>query len=121
MSLENVRYYKRKKYQRAMNKIIRDMNKDIKEDWLWNGRFVLTQTESYFFPYEDHSGGNFIARITCTDMKTGKKETKFFDNYNTVYYLFKWVNDCITQYWPVWEENPGPYEQAKAEGRHPHD
>ena len=38
----------RKKYQREVNKIIKKWNQSIKNDWLWNGRFVLRQYAAFF-------------------------------------------------------------------------
>lgn len=40
----------RKKYQREVNKIVRKWNQSIKDDWLWDGRFVLRQYAAYFWP-----------------------------------------------------------------------
>ena len=37
----------RKKYQREVNRIVRKWNQSIKNDWLWDGRFVLRQYAAY--------------------------------------------------------------------------
>lgn len=119
MWLENLRSCNRQKYKRAMNKLIRIVNRNIKNDWLWNGRFVVSQDEAYFYPYEDHSGAEYICRLTLTDTKTGKKEYTAVNNYGTEFRIWNWVNDCITKQFKVWEENPNPNEQARLEGRTP--
>ena len=119
MSIRNLKSLSKKKYQRAANKIIRGWNKSIKEDWLWNGRFVLSQKQSYFYPYDDRSGGIFYTTVCIHDMKTGKEINKIFDQYGLEWHLGGWINDCIVKDWNVWKENPDPYGQAKAEGREP--
>ena len=119
MPLENLRSCNRKKYKRAMNKIIREFNDRMKLDWLWNGRFVVSQKEAYFYPYSDHSGGNYIVSIIITDTKTNNKQETFVDNYNAYYILWHWANKCIVENFKVWEEKPNPNEQARLEGREP--
>lgn len=109
----------RKKYQRRMNKIVRHLNKSIKNDWLWNGRFVVSQKGAYFQPYEDHSGALYSVIVVCTDTKTGKHEETWLSNYGTAPDLWRWVNKCIVEIWKVWDENPNPNEQARLEGREP--
>jgi len=109
----------RKKYQREVNRIVRKWNKSIKEDWLWDGRFVLRQYAAYFWPFEDKSGAEFSVWLEFTDTKTSAKEIKNFNNYNLDWYLGAWMNKCITEYWKVWDEKPNPNEQARAAGRKP--
>ena len=109
----------RKKYQRAMNAMVRRANKMIKEDWLWNGRFVISQKRAEFIPYPDHCGGDFAVILECKDIKTDRTIYKIFDNYDNDTDLYWWINDCITDYFEVWDEVPSPREQAIAEGRVP--
>lgn len=110
---------KRKKYQRAMNKRIREINKSIEKDWLWNGRFKISQIDAAFYPYEDHSGALFKVMLKCVDRKTGATEYTIVDNYDVNWKLGRWVNKCITESFKVWDEKPNPNEQARAEGRCP--
>ena len=119
MSIRDIHSYKRKKYQRAVNLYIRKFNKDIKTDWLWNSRFTLRQKESYFLPFEDHSGAEFIVVLELTDNKTGHIEVKQFNNYDIEWKLYEWANHCITEVWDVWKEDPNPNEQARLAGRTP--
>ena len=51
--------WNRKKYQRTVNKIVREANRNIKDDWLWYGRFTISQVAAYFTPFEDKSGALF--------------------------------------------------------------
>lgn len=111
--------WNRKKYQREVNRIIRKWNQFIKNDWLWNGRFVLRQYAAFFWPYDDKSGAEFSIWLEFTDTKTGAKEIKNFNNYDLDWHLGEWMNKCITEYWKVWDEKPNPNEQARAAGRKP--
>lgn len=110
-----------KKYQRAVNKIVRDWNKSLNDDWLWANRFNLSQTFFSFHPYEDKSGAEFYVVLAFKDKKTNKIIKKDFDNYDLEWHLGSWLNKCITEDWEIWNENPDPYAQAKLEGRYPHD
>ena len=109
----------RKKYQREVNKIVKKWNQCIKNDWLWDGRFVLRQYAAHFWPYDDKSGAEFRVWLEFTDTKTGSKEIMDFNNYDLEWYLGEWLNRCITEYWKVWDEKPNPNEQARAAGRKP--
>ena len=121
MALRNLKSVKRKKYQRALNKAVRELNKEIKNDWLWNGRFVMRQGAAWFKPFEDHSGAEFEVILVFIDTKTGRKEAKVFDNYNAEWKIWEWANDCIANIWNVWSEDPNPNKQARLEGRTPDD
>lgn len=119
MALRNLKSFKRKKYQRALNKIMRAFNKSVQNDWLWNGRFIMRQQCAYCLPFEDKSGVMFHFVLELKDMKTGLIETNMFDNYDADWAIWEWANQCITEYWKVWQEDPNPNEQARIEGRQP--
>lgn len=119
MSLSNLKSLNRKKYKRAVNKLVRAFNKDVQEDWLWNGRFELSQTWTAFKPFEDNSGALYVTNFVLTDKNTGYKEYNYFDNFDMEWRLWHWANYCITDVWNVWSENPNPNERARLEGRKP--
>lgn len=119
MSIRNMKSQKRKKYQRAVNHLVRTFNKDVQNDWLWNGRFVISQEWTTFEPFDDHSGALFYAGLVITDKKTGYKEYTYFDNYEIEWRMWEWANRCITEIWNVWSEEPNPNAQARLEGRTP--
>ena len=102
--------WNRKKYQREVNRYVRALNKDIQNDWLWNGRFKVSQEWSAFEPFHDHSGALFTVGLVITDKKTGYKEYNRFDNYDIDWQMWRWVNNCITEVWKVWNETPNPRE-----------
>ena len=115
----DIKSLNRKKYQREVNKIVRNFNHQIEQDWLWNGRFVISQKAARFSTYEDHSGALFEVKLEMVDKKTGRTAHKWFDNYNIIYGMWDWGNACITEKWKVWSEDPNPNKQARLEGRKP--
>jgi len=117
--IRDMKTLKRKKYQRAFNKAIRKFNKNIKDDWLWNGRFVMRQAAYDYEMFHDKSGALFHVLVELKDMKTGKVETKWLDNYDFSWKAYEWANYCITETWDVWLEDPNPNQQARLEGRVP--
>ena len=71
MIREKKSVWNRKKYKRAVNKLVRTFNKDIENDWLWNGRFVISQDWSLFYPFEFKIGAQYFFGLVITDLKTG--------------------------------------------------
>ena len=119
MSIEAIKSLNRTKYKRAANALVRNFNKSIKADWLWNGRFVLSQQRAEFQCYEDHSGGLYTVWFVLTDTKTNKSVYANFDNYDMDWRIWEWANKSITETWSVWDEDPNPNQQARLEGREP--
>ena len=115
----NITSMNRKKYKRRMNKCVRESNKALKKDWLWDGRFTIRQLAADFQPFEDHSGARYVILAEITDHKTGFTAQKLFDNFDIDYWLPWWINSCIVEKFKVWDEKPNPYEQAAAAGRKP--
>ena len=110
-----LRSLKRKKYQRYINKIVRDLNKNIKDDWVWNGRFTICQKQSRFHTYYDNSGAQLYVLLECKDNKTNKIVTSWFETGLFVESkIWCWVNQCVIEDFNVWAEDPNPYEQAKS-------
>lgn len=110
----------RKRHQRAMNKIVRELNKNIQNDELWQGRFYVRQVHSEFSVYEDKSGAELWVVLEFVDRKTGLKKV-MFDTVNhwrhwNAWRLFREMNDFIVEDVKVWSENPRPgskeYENA---------
>lgn len=102
----------RKKYQRAFNKIIHNLNKNIVEDNLWKGRFIFLQKDADFWRFYDNSGGELILIIRGYDKKTG-----FYKDYRLEYApwlknhgwkIWEIANDFIVCGSGAWEENPRP-------------
>ena len=61
----------RKRHQREMNKIMRELNKNIEKDNLWKGRFYVRQITSQWREYEDKSGAELYVVLQFYDKETG--------------------------------------------------
>lgn len=110
---------KRKKYQRYINKIVRKLNKNIKNDWVWNGRFTIHQKQSKFYTYFDGSGAQLYVLLECKDNKTNKTAQQWFETGLFVESkIWEWVNQCIIENFNVWAEDPNPYELAKLKDKY---
>lgn len=103
----------RKNYQRKLNKLIRQVNNNIANDDLWQGRFVFRQINAVFERFPDNSGGILYSLIRGYDKKTGYyKDTwiryaPYFNFFNG-YHLWEMANTFIVEYTQVWQEDPRP-------------
>ena len=61
----------RKRHQRAINKIMREINRNIEQDDLWKGRFYVRQTVAQWYIYPDNSGAELIVWLRFYDKFTG--------------------------------------------------
>ena len=93
----------RKKAQRKINKLVRALNTNVREDNLWKGRFIFRQTDAYWRPFDDDSGGVLRVWIEARDLKTGKYYGFYTDNYDTGWRLWSYANKFIVDYSGVWE------------------
>lgn len=96
----------RKKYQRKLNKLIKNMNKSIEKDELWRGRFVGRQAQYRWYTYEDNSGGCLSATIRLFDKKTGKTQDVIIEYFGIGYFvpydIWRAMNEFIVEYCDVW-------------------
>ena len=60
----------RKRHQRAMNDIMRQINRYVEIDPLWKGRFYVRQIASQWSEYEDKSGAALWVVLRFYDKKT---------------------------------------------------
>ena len=93
----------RKREQRKINRIVKTLNKNILQDTLWRGRFIVQQTEAFWLPFDDGSGGILNARLEIRDLKTGLYQNFMIDNYDRGWKLFEKVNRFIVEYSGVWD------------------
>ena len=98
----------RKKLQRKVNKVVREVNRSIERDTLWNGRFYITQCGSQYYRYEDGSGGQLFVRFVFVDKKTGDFAVLHEDSVGVLLFngnKLAWkMNEFITEYCKVWEK-----------------
>lgn len=108
----------RKNHQRAINKIMRSINKNIVNDPLWKGRYCVRQYRSWWRRYwEEPNYYVFYAQFIFHDKKTHKiyiTNTRSANDWLFLngYKLWMEMNDFILDS-GVWQENPRPtYETA---------
>jgi hypothetical protein len=113
-----MRNHKKHKLKSKINKAIRVINKNIAEDNLWKGRFVVLNRAMWMHEYEDKSGVYAVIRIAAFDKKTGKYEELMMDEYDVLGYwgngsfkLWNFINDFIVDKVKVWSENPSPRDK----------
>ena len=100
--------FNRKKHQRRMNKYVRELNKNIANDDLWRGRFVIRQEGNPgFYIYEDKSGAEMPhVHLVITDLKTGKKYDKWDSDNGWCHFngshIWEFANKAITEIFDVW-------------------
>lgn len=99
----------KKHHQRALNKLIRQVNKSLEQDELWRGRFMVRQVESpQWICYEDGSGAGLYVTLEFVDRCTGR----YWRLYESVNhwrfwggsYLWRAMNDFIVERCDVWFE-----------------
>ena len=100
----------KKKHQRAINKLVRAMNKNLENDELWLGRFVIHQYEysPRWRKYEDESGAELWVKLKFIDRATGRyyvgnhtvNEWRSFNGMR----IWRIMNWLITEHWNVWQE-----------------
>lgn len=89
----NLSSQKVKKYQRYVNKEIRNINKAIEKDNLWRGRFIIHQIESFFVPFSD-KGGTLYLVLEIIDKSNGLKRL-CFTNHFSIDYIGATLNEFI--------------------------
>ena len=102
---------KRKKVQRHINKVIRDMNRTIECDELWLGRFYCHQTDITFSAAEDGTYLYAVVGVEFVDRKSGKTMHRNFrkeDFMGSAWLFWLQVNYFITEWCDVWNETPRP-------------
>ena len=106
--------FNRKKHQRRMNKYVRELNKNIANDDLWRGRFVIRQEGNPgFYIYEDKSGAEMPhVHLVITDLKTGDKYDRWSTDNDWCHFngsrIWEFANKAITEIFDVWRKNNDP-------------
>lgn len=109
----------RKVHQRKLNRLIRELNKNIREDDWWEGRFFVRQYSAEFYRYEDHSGGELYVYLRFYD----KKDMKYQEFYGDSCALCHWhgsrlwmtMNHFITEISSTWKTDVSPKDQDKSD------
>ena len=98
-----MKFKQRKQAQRKINSHVRALNKNLQEDNLWRGRFVIRQEKANWESFDDHSGGILQVKINIRDKKTGLTKVEYINNYNYKYKLWLFANDFICKDSGVWD------------------
>lgn len=102
----------RRTYQRKLNKLIKEVNKNIANDNLWRGRFEIRQKDAWFEKFLDGPGGILFTVLRLYDKKTQRFEDHDFRYApyfsGNEWHLFKITNSFIVDYIEVWKEDPRP-------------
>jgi len=99
----------RKKYQKNLTSALKIVNRAIRNDELWLGRFEIRQGATHFLKWDDNSGGVLYCRMRVFDKATGYYKDYRFE-YAGQYWdwkLWEIVNKFITVDCAAWRsENP---------------
>lgn len=99
-----------KVHQRRINRYMRDLNNNIKNDNLWQGRFYVHQIGRQRYNYEDGSGMELWVTLEFVDRKTGRTK-QILDTVNSWTFsgdLWIEMNNFIVSNVNVWSEDPRP-------------
>ena len=100
-----------KKIQRRVNKIIRELNKDIYNDELWKARFYARQIDRRCVLSEDKSWLYVDFYIEFMEKETGRRYQQWFckeDFLGSAFRVWEAMNDFIAVRCRVWEADPRP-------------
>ena len=108
----------RKVHQRAMNRAMRAINKNIEQDDLWNGRFIVRQREADWLPYDDNSGWELYVTLKFIDRCTGHYFVRKCSVNHWTHWggsaLWRAMNDFIVERCDVWNEELARIERPGA-------
>jgi hypothetical protein len=105
---KNMKNREIKRIQRGVNHKVRAMNRNLMNDELWKGRFVISQTNRRVWAYSDGSGYDMRVELIIKDKQTGIYAKEWFDVYALTYgwRSWSWINDFIVYSVDVWKEKP---------------
>lgn len=95
----------RKSYQKKATSVIKRLNRNIKNDDLWLGRFEMRQMSTRFHKYDDNSGGTLTVFVRMIDKATGYYRDNVIE-YRGQYSDWKYwefANKFITEYSNTWK------------------
>ena len=105
-----------KVHQRAVNKVVRELNQNIENDSLWQGRFFMRQYSRYIISFEDGSGMLLGLEMRLYDKKTKQYMRWFCDSHDVTIWsgskAWRRMNDFIVEDLDVWR-NEKPYDEIR--------
>lgn len=101
----------KKRHQREINRLVREVNKSIEKDDLWHGRFCIKQIESpQWHVYEDKSGAEYFVHLKFIDKCTGRywiqadTVNHWRSSFGNGWRLWEKMNWFIVNHLDVWNE-----------------
>ena len=99
----------KRKMKRRVVRVIKELNRLIYNDDLWQGRFVCRMKRIVMKAYSDHSGLDTHCLCEFLDKKTGKNQVCWYDSFEIFHGKLSWImNDFIVKTVDVWNEKPSP-------------
>ena len=95
----------RKSEQRKVNRAIHRLNRNLRNDDLWRGRFECHQRDANWQSFTDGSGGTLECLIEYRDKKTGRCLLSWSQDL-AIYWFYEHslkMNEFITKVSGVWE------------------
>ena len=107
----------RKKAQANINHIVRNINKNIREDDLWLGRFEMRQIDCAWERFSDGSGGMLYVVLRCLDKGTGYYKDYPFDfvaprERRMNGHICNIMEKFIVEDADVWAQTPNPRDKG---------
>ena len=89
----------KKNRKRKIVSCIKKMNKNLRDDPLWKGRFVVHCDNFFHVSYTDGSGNYAIVYLTILDKEKKLLSNKRFDDLDFTmfngYHFWEWVNQFV--------------------------
>lgn len=82
------------------------VNRCIRNDDLWLGRFYITIEQDDMEWFDDGSGGLMHALIIMHDRKTGRELARWYNGLDMDWLFWRDFNNFIVEYCDVWHEQP---------------
>ena len=94
----------RKQYQKKLTAALKGVNRSIKNDNLWLGRFEIRQGRTHWHEWDDKSGGILYCKMRLVDKATGYYKDYIMDYFGNQcnWHLWEIVNKFITVDCAVW-------------------
>lgn len=107
----------RKKAQSNLNHLVRAINKNIREDDLWLGRFEMRQIDCAWERFSDGSGGMLYVVLRCLDKGTGYFKDYPFDfvaprEMRMNWHLCSIMEKFIIEDADIWGQTPNPRDKG---------
>ena len=100
----SMKSHNRRNHQRWLNYACRMMNKNIYDDDLWRGRFVVEQVSTNMEWFDDKSGGLLHCVLRFRDKKTNYTKQWYTDCLNVSSQLWWKMNDFIVKDCDIWSK-----------------